>query len=91
MSRMLFKKRLREIINEVVASDKPELHRCLSGDVVTLDSPKCVPDLEFRIDDLSACRDDCHTRSDSRAHYNGMLKVLRRKLRQARKLQDAGR
>ena len=90
MNRILLKNRLREILREASASDKSELHRCLSGDVVTLDSPKCVPDLEFRIDDLSACRDDCHTRSDSRAHYNGMLKVLRRKLRQGRKLQDTG-
>ena len=91
MNKVLLKKRLRKLIREVVASDKTELHRCLTGDVVTLDSPKCIPDLEFRIDDLSACRDDCHTRSDSRAHYNGMLKVLRRKLRQSRKLQDTGR
>lgn len=90
MNKVLLKKRLRKLIREVVSSDKAELHRCLSGDVVTLDSPKCIPDLEFRIDDLSACRDDCHTRSDSRAHYNGMLKVLRRKLRQSRKLQDTG-
>jgi len=88
MNRNSLKRRLRRRLMEVMAADKPELHRCLSGDVVTLDSPKCVPDLEFRIDDFKACRDDCHTRSDSRAHYNGVLKVLRRKLRQARKLQE---
>ncbi len=89
MHRDILKQKLRRIMSEVVSSN-PEHHRCLSGDVVTLDSPKCIPDIEFRIDDLKACRDDCDTRSDSRVHYNGMLKVLRRKLRHARKLQDQG-
>jgi len=87
MNKQRLKHRLKRILREVI-DESSELHRCLSGDVVTLDSPKCVPDLEFRIEDLKACRDDCHTRSDSRAHYNGMLKVMRRKLRQARKLAD---
>ena len=88
MSRQKLKNRLKQIISEVVKAPSSEMHRCLSGDVVTLDSPKCIPDLEFRIDDTKSCRDDCDTRSDARAHYNGMLKVMRRKLRQARKMQE---
>jgi hypothetical protein len=89
MNKQRLKRRLARIISEVVKQNTGEMHRCLSGDVVTLDSPKCIPDLEFRIDDTKSCRDDCDTRSDSRAHYNGMLKVMRRKLRQARKIQEA--
>lgn len=88
MKRDLLKRRLRRIISEVAHAETPvEMHRCVSGDMVPMESPECVTDLEFRIEDAAADRDACNTRTDARVHYNGLLKVLRRKLRQARKLQ----
>ena len=88
MRRDLLKRSLRRIISEVMHTDAPtEMHRCVSGDMVSLDSPECVADLEFRIEDAAADRDACNTRTDARVHYNGLLKVLRRKLRQSKKMQ----
>ena len=88
MKRVLLKRQLKRIISEVMHAEDPvEMHRCVSGDMVSMDSPECVTDLEFRIEDAAADRDACNTRTDARVHYNGLLKVLRRKLRQARKLQ----
>ena len=88
MRKILLKRKLRRIISEVISNEEPvEMHRCVSGDMVSMDSPECVTDLEFRIEDAAADRDSCNTRTDARVHYNGLLKVLRRKLRQAKKLQ----
>ena len=63
------------------------MHRCVTGDMVSMDTPECVSDLQYRIEDAAADRDACDTRTDARVHYNGLLKVLRRKLRQAKKMQ----
>jgi hypothetical protein len=88
MRRALLKRRLRGIISEVVSPiDLKALHRCINGEKVTMDSPECVEDLAFRIDDAREDRDAVPTRTDAREHYNGLLRVLRRKLRQSRKLQ----
>jgi hypothetical protein len=88
MRRVLLKRRLRAIISEVVAPiDFKTLHRCINGESVPPDSSECVDDLTFRIDDAREDRDACPTRTDAREHYNGLLRVLRRKLRQSRKLQ----
>ena len=88
MRRSLLKIRLRKLISEIASVEEPvELHRCVSGEMVPLDTPECVEDLQFRIDDAAADRDACSTRTDSRVHYNGLLKVLRRKLRQSKKMQ----
>ena len=51
--------------------------------------PDCINDLELRIDDSRHHRDQCDSRTDAREHYNGILKVLRRELRSARKLADS--
>jgi hypothetical protein len=53
--------------------------------MVPFGSPECVQDLEVRIDDASTTRDNCPGRTDSREHYNGILRVLRRDLRSAKK------
>ncbi len=75
---------IRKIIQEVAGE---ETHRCLNGECVPLSSPECTIDLEFRIADAAADRDSFDTRTASRAHYNGLLKVLRRKLRKSKKQQ----
>ena len=87
MKRELLKSHLRSIVNEVVSAGNDETHRCLNGKVVSMSSPRCVRDLEYRIEDARADRDACPGRTDAREHYNGLLKVLRRKLRRAQKLQ----
>jgi len=87
VNRFHLKRRLRKIIAEAVDIDPTEIHRCIDGDEVTLDSPKCITDIQYRIEDAAASRDACKTRTDSRVHYNGLLRVLRRKLRQSQKVQ----
>jgi len=62
-----------------------ELHRCMNGDVVKFGSDDCIQDISDRIDDAAYERDSCPGRTDSREHYNGILKVLRRKFRRAKK------
>ncbi len=65
-----------------------ETHRCMNGRIVSIGSPICVRDLERRIEDAAENRDACPARTDARMHYNGLLQILRRKLRQSRKLQN---
>ena len=84
MKNQALRRTIRKIIQEVAGE---ETHRCLNGECVPLASPECTIDLEFRIADAAADRDSFGTRTDSRAHYNGLLKVLRRKLRKSKKQQ----
>ena len=61
-------------------------HRCIGGNVVKFGSPKCMLDLETRIEDAAEQRDMCQRGTADRASLNGMLNYLRQKLRLARKL-----
>ena len=88
MKSIRLRRRIKRIITEVLNTDTTvEQHRCVNGDIVGIDTPSCIEDLEFRIEDAAADRDVCNTRTDARVHYNGLLKVLRRKLRQSKKMQ----
>jgi len=88
MKNTRLKLRIKRIITEVLNTDLDvEQHRCVNGDIVGIDTSTCIEDLEFRIEDAAADRDACNTRTDARVHYNGLLKVLRRKLRQSKKSQ----
>lgn len=88
MRRSQLKRRLRARLAEAVrADDASEMHRCINGKQVRMDSPRCVKDLQYRIEDACEDRDACPGRTDAREHYNGLLKVLRRKLRRAQRLQ----
>ena len=60
-----------------------EMHRCMPGKMVKMSSLKCQKDLEKRIEDAASHRDGSGSRTDARLHYNGLLRILRRKLRQA--------
>lgn len=64
---------------------KSKKHLTMSGNLVEIGSTACIHDLKNRIDDTVYFRDLCCTRSDERTYYNGVLKVLRRKLREAEK------
>lgn len=80
------RKKVSNLIKEAVSlGDAKELHRCMNGKMVPFGSKVCVLDIDRRIDDAMYHRDECPGRTDSREHYNGILKVLRRKLRRAKK------
>ena len=68
-----------------ILTESAEKHRCMNGRTVGIGTKACISDLERRILDAVANRDSCDMRSDSRLHYNGLLKILRRKLRQSLK------
>ena len=61
-------------------------HRCINGKVVKFGSPKCVLDLEHRLEDVTSQRDACSRGTADRASLNGMLNYLRQKLRKAKKI-----
>ena len=63
-----------------------EMHRTMDGRMVPFGCDSCVEDIGARIHDAAYERDSCPGRTDSREHYNGILKVLRRKLRRANKV-----
>jgi len=76
---------LRRFIRKILSEGACDTHRCLDGTVVDILSYECYNDICFRIEDAKQTRDMCPMRSDSRDHYNGILKVLRRKLNKAKK------
>ena len=81
-------KNLKKFVNLVLESSAADEHRCLSGQMVPVESEACFHDVVARIEDATATRDQCCLRTDEREHYNGLLKILRRKLRRAKKFVD---
>ena len=65
-------------LNESKGYDK---HRCLDGKFVDFYTHDCRNDIVSRIEDAIHSRDGAHSRTDERIHYNGLLSILRRKLR----------
>ena len=65
-------------------------HRCIGGKVVKFGSPKCLLDIESRIEDAAEQRDMCPRGTADRASLNGMLNYLRQKLRAAKKISELG-
>lgn len=61
-------------------------HRCANGKIVKFGSPKCILDLESRLEDVVDQRDACSKGTADRASLNGMLNYLRQKLRKAKKV-----
>ena len=81
---------LSSFIKQVLTEDHDKSHRCLNGEVVPVESIACFDDVCIRIEDATQTRNTYPLRSDSRSHYNGLLKVLRRKKRKAKKFMDSG-
>ena len=79
----LVRKELRQALKE---NSAVELHRTMSGKMIPFGCDECIEDIGARIQDAAYERDSCPGRTDSREHYNGILKVLRRKLRRANKI-----
>ena len=76
---------IRGFVRNVLKEHAEKEHLCISGDYVPVESQECYDDVCKRIEDARATRNLCSMRSDSRDHYNGILKVLRRKYRKAKK------
>ena len=66
----------------LIEASKKGMHRTLSGKFVKLGSEECKKDIEKRIADMSHHRDESGAGTDSRSYYSGVLRVLRRKLRE---------
>lgn len=66
----------------LIEASKKGMHRTLSGRFVKLGSEECRRDIEKRIADMSHHRDESGAGTDSRSYYSGVLRVLRRKLRE---------
>ena len=85
--------KLRKAIQKIIHENHPdqefpEAYLTITGETVPYGCPECIQDLEHRIEDGKYQRDACPGRTDAREHYNGVLKVLRRNLRSARKSGD---
>ena len=79
---------LKQFVGLILESSASDDHRCLTGKVVPIESEECFHDVTARIEDARASRDQCKLRTDEREHYNGLLKILRRKLRRAKKFMN---
>jgi hypothetical protein len=69
----------------LVEANRRGQHLTMTGDFVDCNSPECAEDLRNRIHDAVHARDLSSTRSDERTYYNGVLRVLRRRLREVEK------
>ena len=80
---------VRRLVRAVLTEGQCDQHLCVNGDLVPVESQECYDDICSRIADAIATRNMCSMQSDARDHYNGILKVLRRKQRKAKKYVDA--
>ena len=71
------------ILESLTANDD---HRCINGKIVKFGSPRCVSDIEARLEDAVAQRDSCSRGTVERSSLNGILNFLRQKLRLAHKV-----
>ena len=69
-------------IQMMIESTKKGMHRTLEGQMVKIGSSECRDDIMRRMDDVGYHRNDQGYGSDARAYFSGVLKVLRRKLRE---------
>ena len=69
---------IRQFIRHVLQESTSLTHITLSGDAVPSGSEECIEDLNTRILDACRQRDHASRRSDTREHYNALLRSLRR-------------
>ena len=79
---------IRDFVSRVL-KEGLDTHRCVGGDEVAIDSVECYEDVCFRIEDATSSRNSYPLGTDAREHYNGLLKVLRRKKRRSKKFVDS--
>lgn len=83
------RRQLRQLIEHVLteSTSGERMHRCFHGALVPFGSQECLDDISSRMDDARSIRDECDNRTDKRDYYNGVLKVLRREMRDAQRVQ----
>ena len=69
---------LRRLVRRILKESNEEVHITFRGDKVLFGSDECIDDLDGRILDACRQRDFSSRRSDTRDHYNSLLKSLRR-------------
>jgi hypothetical protein len=67
---------------ELIESASSGMHRTIRGKYVKIGSQACKNDIEARIEDITHNRNNSGHGSDARSYYSGVLRVLRRKLRE---------
>jgi|TARA_R110000824_G_scaffold60853_18_gene162471 hypothetical protein len=70
------------LLNEAIRTNK---HMCMDGTFVDCHSEECMYDIDRRVKDAVHARDNCKSQTDARSYYNGILRVLRRQLREVEK------
>lgn len=78
----MFWNELEDDFQALIEAKKSGKHLCLNGRYVSCYSETCKNDLHRRIKDAIHFRDHADCRTDARTYYNGVLRVLRRKLRE---------
>ena len=77
---------IRSLIREQVLKLSAEpTHKCMDGRTVPFGCEECVDDLSNRMADVTFHRDLQDYRTSARDSYNGILRVLRRTLKAAKK------
>ena len=76
-------------VEMMIESSKKGMHRTMEGQMVKIGSPECRDDILKRMDDMGYHRNDQNYGSDARAYFSGVMKVLRRKLRENDKVAEA--
>ena len=80
---------IRSLIREQVLKLSAEpTHKVMSGEIVPFGCEECVEDLQNRMSDAIFHRDLQDHRTAARDSYNGLLRVLRRTLKAAKKKQE---
>lgn len=76
-------------ILSLLESKNKGMHRTLSGRTVKIGTKECQKDILKRIEDICHHRDTSDYGSDARAYFSGVLRVLRRRLRENDKILEA--
>ena len=79
----------KEEVEMMIESSKKGMHRTMEGQMVKIGSSECRADIMKRMDDMGYHRDDQGYGSDARAYFTGVMKILRRKLRENDKVAEA--
>lgn len=74
-----------EILHLIEAKSKG-MHRCLNGRLVKVGTKTCQQDILKRMEDIHHHRDSSDYGSDARVYFSGVLRILRKKLRENDKL-----
>lgn len=75
-------------ILSLLESKNKGMHRTLTGRLVKIGTKECQKDILKRIEDICHHRDTSDYGSDARVYFSGVLRVLRRRLRENDKIME---